>query len=89
MPYILPLSASLKKARWKVKIYENERLEPPHITILKKDRTWRYSLRDKEFLDSGDSWNQIDKGVRDAIEDEDNWKLLKAEWDKKYPTNKV
>jgi hypothetical protein len=89
MPYTLPLSVGLKRARWKVKIHENERLEPPHITIYKKNRTWRYSLRDKEFLDNGDSWKQIDNGVKDVIQNRDNWECFKKEWNKMHPGNPV
>ena len=93
MPYVLQLPTALKKAGWKVKIHDSERLEPPHVTIYKKMRKWRLSLRDGTFLDKRDKWSQIDEGVRDSIEykDEhtDNWKLLKTEWNKIHDDNPV
>jgi hypothetical protein len=87
MAYDLPLAQKLRKAGWKVKIRQNERLEPPHVTILFKLRAWRLCLRASRFLDEGDSWNQIKKDVRQAIEAA--WDLLREEWDKLYPHNPV
>lgn len=89
MPYILQLIRSLKQAGWKVKIHDSERLEPPHVTIYRKMRTWRLSLRDKTFLDKGAKWSQVDERVREAIADQENWKLLKTEWNKIHGDNPV
>ena len=61
MPFVLQLLKVLSQAGWKVKIYDFERLEPPHVTILRKfEETWRLSLRDGKFMDAGDKWSQID-----------------------------
>lgn len=87
MPYNLPLLPDLKTAGWKVKIYDAERLETPHITILQKEKTWRLSLRDGSFLDKDHKWSQIDRGVRTAIET--NWDKLIEEWDEIHPENPV
>jgi hypothetical protein len=87
MPHDLELVRTLKKAGWKVKIYDRERLEPPHITILLKNRSWRLSLRDRSFLDAGDSWIPIDKRVKTAIEAA--WEDLQKAWDRMYPDNPV
>lgn len=54
MPYDLELPRPLKKRGWKAKIHDLERLEPPHVTIYRKLRKWRLSLRDGHFLDRGD-----------------------------------
>ena len=87
MPFVLKLLPTLKQAGWKVKIHDSERLEPPHVTIYQKMRKWRLSLRDGDFLESGDRWSQIDDGVRRAIEN--NWKTLMDEWDAIHPDNPV
>lgn len=87
MPYVLQLIQALRQAGWKVKIHDFERLEPPHITIYRKRRKWRLSLRDGNFLDRGDKWSQIDEQVRMAIEAA--WDVLSAEWDAIHPDNPV
>ena len=88
MPFDVALPASVKKAGWKVKILEKERLEPPHVTIRRGVRTWRLGLRDGEFLvPPGGSWNNVPAEVREAIEA--NWDALVAAWDEKYPENPV
>lgn len=87
MPYVLLLVKALSQVGWKVKVYDFERLEPPHVTIYRRGRTWRVGLRDGEFLDRGDRWNQIDDGVRAAIEA--NWQTLVLEWDAMHPDNPV
>ena len=87
MPYNLDLPEDLKQAGWKVKIYDKERLEPPHVTILKKVRAWRLSLRDGTFLDPSDKWSQIDKVLKELVEEE--WDNLCEAWDRIHPTNPV
>jgi hypothetical protein len=86
-PFVLRLSKALKSAGWRVKIYDFERLEPPHVTIYHKGRTWRLSLRDGRFLDMGDTWSQIAEDVQVAIESQ--WERLRAEWDALHPENPV
>jgi hypothetical protein len=49
--YELELPKKLKAERWKVKIRDRERSEPPHVTILHKTRAWRIGLRSGSFLD--------------------------------------
>lgn len=87
MPYDLELEARLKKAGWKVKIRDSERLEEPHVTILQKSETWRLSLRSQTFLDSGQSWKQIDVAVKRKIDA--SWETLQTKWDEMYPKNPV
>lgn len=87
MPYELILAATLKKAGWKVKIRDAERLEEPHVTILWKFKTWRLSLRTCAFLEKDQSWKQIDAEVRCAIEA--YWEDLKKAWDALYPQNPI
>lgn len=44
------LPRKLREQGWKVKIYDNERLEPPHITLICRERVWRVGLRERDFL---------------------------------------
>jgi hypothetical protein len=88
MPFELRFAKNLKRQGWKVKIREKERLEPPHVTILRGTSEWRVGLRDGEFLiPPGGSWAEIDDEVRAAIEK--NWTNLQEAWDEKYPTNPI
>ncbi|MCK5795557.1 MAG: hypothetical protein KAI47_00125 [Deltaproteobacteria bacterium] len=88
MPYELALPLSTKRAGWKVKILDKERLEPPHVTILFRSKAWRLSLRDKVFLyPPGGSWKDVPSELRRAIAD--NWKTLVRTWDTMYPQNPV
>jgi len=50
--YQLPLPLKLKRHGWKVKIADKERLEEPHVTILWKTNRWRWSLRERRFMDA-------------------------------------
>jgi hypothetical protein len=86
MPYNLPLPDALRRV-WRVKIYDFERLEEPHVTIRRKRRTWRLSLRGGRFLDPGDRWSQIDGDIRREIEA--SWAILQAEWDRIHPDNPI
>ena len=87
MPYVLQLHQALTQAGWRVKIHDSERVEPPHVTIYKKMRRWRLSLRNGTFLEKSDKWSQIDERVRQAIEG--NLQRLIAEWDAIHPDNPV
>ncbi len=89
MPFELPLSKRLKSEKWKVKIRDQERVEDPHLTLLRNnDLVWRIGLRSLDFLvPPGGSWKEIDRGVEKAIRD--NWTMLQAEWDRMYPENPI
>jgi hypothetical protein len=86
--FSLELPGVLDRERWKVKIRDKERLEPPHVTIFHKRRQWRLGLRGGAFLiPPGGSWNDIDERVRAVIEV--HWQLLCDQWDRIYPSNRV
>ena len=90
MPFRLPLPKKFQAEGWKVKIYDQERLEPPHITILHKEHVWRIGLRDHEFLvPPGGTWKEIDKTVRKLVQTPETWEMLCQEWDERYPENPV
>src|SRR5271157_4578402 len=85
MPFQLPLPHPLTLEGWKVRIHDAENpYEEPHVTIYKKTRKWRLSLRSGLFLDRGDSWNDIHDAVREAIQDSTNWSLLQREWSNRH-----
>ena len=51
MAFSLPLSPQLTQARWKVKIFDKENREPPHVTIVRGLQKWRVNLRTGAFMD--------------------------------------
>ncbi|HZK81400.1 MAG TPA: hypothetical protein VFC46_10045 [Humisphaera sp.] len=67
MPYSLPLPKKLGTI-WKIKIWDNEILEEPHVTVLRKDTKWRYGLRRRDFMDALFPTNP----VAEEVEDDDN-----------------
>jgi hypothetical protein len=89
MAYSLPLTAALKKARWKVKIRDKETREPPHVTIIRGTVAWRIDLRTGEFMDDSPEPSEVSKELIELIEDEDTWQQLCDEWDRIYPDNPV
>jgi len=86
MAFELPLPRGIRKQGWRVKIRDKERLEPPHVTIIFRTRTWRINLRDRSGMDEG-SWKDIPSEVKDVVEA--RWDELKARWDEIYPDNPI
>jgi hypothetical protein len=72
---------------WKVKIRDRERLEPPHVTILRRTRAWRFDLRSERFLDKEPDPNEVPKEVVGEVRS--NLTLLRQEWDRMFPENRV
>ena len=89
MPYVLPLPAQAKQAGWKAKIHDNERLEPPHVTIYRKYEKWRVCLRTLELLDTGRRASDIDGSVWEAVTKTEAVKLLRHHWDKIHGDNPI
>lgn len=88
MPYELQLPGRLRRSGWKVKIRDKERVEPPHVTMIRGADEWRIGLRDGTFLvPPGGSWSDVDKDVRNAVGDA--WCELRCQWDSRYPENPV
>jgi hypothetical protein len=68
VPYDLKIPSRFKREGWKVKIQDNERLEPPHVTILRGPEKWRLGLRNGNFIvPPGGSWKQFPKGLRATV----------------------
>jgi len=88
LPYNVPLPRRFAKAGWRVKVFDAEGPEVPHVTIrFKAIGWWRVSLRDGMFLVPGGSWNDIPSPVKAAIED--HWEQLQEYWDRENPQNPV
>ena len=87
MPFTLNLPEPWATRGWKVKIRDRERLEPPHVTILRRTRGWRFDLRSERFLDKEPDPNEVPKGVVDEVRL--NLTLLRREWDRMFPENRV
>jgi hypothetical protein len=87
MAFSLALPKRRSAQRWKAKIRGYERLEPPHVTIIRGAQNWRLGLRDGQFLDSEPDPNDVPSGVIEAVKE--NWAKLCEEWDAIYPANPV
>jgi hypothetical protein len=89
MPFAVPISIALARAGWKVKIFDAEGPERPHVTIrFKTVQTWRVAIRDSEFgqfLSPGGRWSDIPPDIKAAIET--NRIPLQQYWDAANPHN--
>lgn len=85
MPYDLLLPALLKAQGWKVKIRDKERLEEPHVSILRTTTTWRLGLRTGRFLDTSPDPKPIPRELLALIQQ--NHALLIEQWNIRYPEN--
>jgi hypothetical protein len=86
MAFNLRLPRVLAKMRWKVKIRDKERVEDPHLTIIRGTMVWRVCLRDGRFMDGG-SWRDMPNGLQEIVRA--NWGRLCVAWDGMYPQNPV
>ena len=89
MPEEFDLPSSLKQARWKVKIQDKERLEPPHVSILRTTDKWRINLRTKGFMDDEPDPKDVPQELLNLIFEDEYWQDICAKWDAKYPDNPV
>jgi len=87
MPFTLPLPQQLTKARWKVKIFDKENRETPHVTIIRGTEKWRVNLRTGEVMDATPPARAVNPLVLKAVHD--SWELLKEQWDRIHPSNPV
>lgn len=76
MAYTLPLTAPLRKARWKVKIRDKETRDPPHVTIVRETRSWRINLRTGEFMDTSPEASEVPDDLLALIHDLSTWQRL-------------
>lgn len=83
------LPGKLKKARWKVKIQDKERVESPHVSILRSTNKWRINLRTKDFMDPKPDPKEVPDDLLKFIFKKVIWKDICGKWDAKYPSNPV
>ncbi len=87
MAFTLDLPARWANQRWKVKIRDRERNEPPHVTIMRGTRGWRWGLRDRAFLDQEPDPKDVPPEILRLVEE--NLERLITVWDAMYPENPV
>jgi hypothetical protein len=87
MAYSLPLSRRWTAQRWKAKIRDRERLEPPHVSLIRGTRTWRLGLRSGAFLDMEPDPAEVPPELVDELLAHST--ELRAAWDAMYPDNPV
>lgn len=89
MPYVVRISEALRKAGWTVKVYDREGPETPHVTIRCKSKSWRVSLRDRQFLFPGGTKSELPDEIWEAITVDLVWQEIRAYWDIQNPHNPV
>lgn len=87
MPYRLKLDAFWSSQGWQVKIRDQERNEDPHVSFLRRTRTWRWNLRTLAFMDKEPPTSDVPEELLAAVRAQHT--LLCAEWDRMYPVNPV
>jgi hypothetical protein len=87
MAFSLTLPPPLPAQGWKVKIRDQERNEPPHVTIIRKKQWWRFDLRSRAFLDRDPDPKEVPAEVLAEIEKQID--VLRREWDEMYPENPI
>jgi hypothetical protein len=72
---------------WRLKIRDKERVEPPHVTLIRGTECWRIDLRTGRFLDRRPDPRKVPKPlirhIRHRLEE------FIGPWDELYPHNPV
>jgi hypothetical protein len=87
MAHELSLPQVFEQRRWKVKIRDRERVEPPHVTVLARSKAWRLNLRTGEWMDTSPDPSEVPEELCNFI-----WSRrdeLREAWDEMYPENPV
>lgn len=87
MPRVLDLPAHLSNAGWNVKIYHDEDVEPPHVTLFRRGDKWRWDLRTQVFMDREPSPRLIPAKLVDLLHL--HHQQLCDAWDLIHPHNPV
>lgn len=85
--FALSLSHQLDNQGWKVKIRTRERVEPPHVTIIRGTRSWRYDVRRLEFMDRTPPPGDVPDELLEEIHE--NLDTIRRQWNAAYPYNPV
>ncbi len=70
-----------------MKVWDRERVEPPHIAIMRKTNFWRWGLRNEQFLDSEPDPKEVPEEILQAVRE--SITLLRSTWDRMYPENPI
>lgn len=72
---------------WRIKIRGWEVVEPPHLTLMRKTRAWRFGLREALFLDRVPDPSEVPAELVKFLRK--NLPVYIAAWDSRYPENPV
>jgi len=86
--FTLTLPHPWAKQGWKVKIRDWERVEPPHVTLIRGTDSWRLGLREGRFLENNPAPRLVPPQLLKFVLEE-QLDLLRREWDHRYPENPV
>lgn len=86
MAFRRPLPKNLRR-QWTVKIRDRERVEPPHVTILRRTQAWRLDLRTGELLDREPDPDEVPEALLAAIRK--RWAALCEKRGELHPENPV
>ncbi len=89
MAYEVELPGPLKKQGWKIKIRDRERVEPPHVTILRRTKSWRWGLREQDFLDDFPEPVDVPFELVEILKKKETRRHCIEQWDQMYPDNPV
>ena len=87
MPFNLELPDEIARQGWKVKIRDRERVEPPHVTIIRGLEAWRFGLRTMTFMDAQPDPRRVPTSLQTFVNEQMH--VLRTEWDRMYPENPV
>lgn len=87
MATAFPLPPALANDRWKLKIRDRERLEPPHATVIRGLQSWRWDLRTQRFMDTDPPPSDVPAELVAHLRTIHG--QLVDRWDATYPGNRV
>lgn len=87
MSFSLKLARQWESQGWKVKVRDRERLEPPHVTILHRTRSWRWDLREQQFLDTHPDPAAVPVAIMADVRQ--SLEMLRRTWNRMYPENPI
>jgi hypothetical protein len=89
LPEIIEVPKKYKND-WHFKIYDNEEVEPPHVTIKGSGGdTWRWDLRVKDFMPDPPPPHKRDVPKEIVSELKNKWVEISYKWNKLHPHNPV
>ena len=87
MAYRIVLGKKWTDMGWKVKIRDKERVEPPHVTIIRGRDSWRFGLREMTFLDKVPDPNKVPDEITQIVRRRK--RSISEKWNQMYPENPV